>query len=167
VAEACFRQRASRFRSHWLDTLTPVERSRRMSAVRGRNTKPELMVRRLAHRLGYRFRLHRKGLPGRPDMVFSGRRKVVFVHGCFWHRHPDPTCALARLPKSRLEFWVPKLESNRARDQMTEARLAAMGWGVLTLWECQLRDPDAVAARLLDFLGPPGRAGEMARADLG
>lgn len=150
-----------------MDTLTPAERSRRMAAIRDRDTKPELRVRRLAHRLGYRFRLHRVGLPGRPDMVFPARRKVIFIHGCFWHRHPDPACPLARLPRSRLDFWVPKLEANRARDQATEARLADMGWSVLTLWECQLRDMDAVSARLRDFLGVPGKAGEVLNVDLG
>lgn len=98
------------------DTLSPIERGKRMGLIRGRDTTPERAVRGLLHRLGYRFRLHPKDLPGRPDVVFRWRRKAIFVHGCFWHRHPDPSCRLARLPKSRLEFWGPKLEANRLRD---------------------------------------------------
>lgn len=99
-----------------MDTLSPTERSARMARVKGKGSSAELTIRRLVHRLGYRYRLHGGKLPGRPDLVFPGRKKVIFVHGCFWHRHPDPDCKLARLPKSRHEFWVPKLEGNRARD---------------------------------------------------
>jgi DNA mismatch endonuclease, patch repair protein len=88
-----------------------------MSRVRGKGSQPERIVRSLVHRLGYRFRLHGARLPGKPDLVFPARRKVIFVHGCFWHRHPDPECRLARLPKSRQDFWVPKLEGNRSRDE--------------------------------------------------
>lgn len=135
-----------------MDTLTREQRSERMSHVRGADTKPEMIVRRLAHGLGYRYRLHRRGLPGRPDMVFPGRRKVIFVHGCFWHRHPDSACALARLPKSRLDFWRAKLEGNRARDERNEARLVEMGWGVLVIWECQLRDRGALEKKIRGFL---------------
>ncbi|MDP2259949.1 MAG: very short patch repair endonuclease [Caulobacter sp.] len=136
-----------------MDTLTAAERSERMRRVRGRDTKPELVVRRLVHALGYRFRLHAVDLPGRPDIIFRPRRKAVFVHGCFWHRHDDPGCPLARLPKSRQEFWLPKLEGNRARDEAVVGQLNGAGWGVLTIWECQLRDKDALAARLREFLG--------------
>ena len=110
-----------------VDTLAPLERSRRMAAIRGKNTKPELLVRRLVHRLGYRFRIHRTDLPGKPDMVFPAKRAVIFVHGCFWHRHPDPLCPLARLPKSRLNFWTPKLDGNRRRDILVSAHLQEMG----------------------------------------
>src|SRR5687767_2131660 len=102
-----------------------------MARVRGRDTGPEMVVRRLVHGLGYRFRLHGRGLPGRPDLVFRSRSKVIFVHGCFWHRHKD--CALARVPKSRLEFWEPKLESNRVRDESNLRALKASGWRVLTI----------------------------------
>ena len=105
-----------------MDTLSKAQRSERMSRVRGKDTKPELLVRRLVHGMGYRYRLHRRDLPGTPDLVFPGRRKVIFVHGCFWHRHPDPACKLARLPKSRTDFWLPKLEGNRARDIENAAR---------------------------------------------
>lgn len=135
-----------------MDTLSPQQRSALMSQIRGRDTKPELAVRRLVHGQGYRYRLHRKDLPGRPDLVFAGRRAVIFVHGCFWHRHPDPACKLARMPKSRLEFWGPKLTSNRERDLAVEQRLNESGWRVLTVWECEMRDPEAVAAKVRDFL---------------
>lgn len=135
-----------------MDTLSPQQRSTRMSRFRGRDTKPELTVRRLMYGLGYRYRLHGKDLAGKPDLVFAGRRAVIFIHGCFWHRHPDPACKLARMPKSRLEFWEPKLASNRARDVAVEQRLNESGWRVLTVWECELRDPDAVAAKVRDFL---------------
>jgi len=136
------------------DTLTVVERSRRMSRIRGKNTKPELVVRRLVHAMGYRYRLHRRDLPGVPDIVFIRRRKVIFVHGCFWHRHPDSDCRLARLPKSRLDFWREKLEDNRRRDKRNEARLRAIGWGVLTVWECQIKNKTSLKIKIADFLGP-------------
>jgi len=136
-----------------MDTLTPHERSTRMARVKGKDTRPELVVRRLVHALGYRYRLHGADLPGRPDMVFRRRRAVIFIHGCFWHRHPDPSCRLARLPKSRLDFWEPKLSRNRARDLDVEQRLNESGWRVLILWECELRDLAMVASRVRDFLG--------------
>lgn len=122
-----------------------------MSRVRGKDTKPEMMVRRLVHSMGYRYRLHSDKLPGRPDMVFAGRRKVIFVHGCFWHRHGGD-CPLTRMPKSRLDFWEPKLEKNRVRDQEKQRRLREMGWDYLIVWECQLRDLDKVAERVRGFL---------------
>lgn len=136
-----------------MDTLSKDQRSERMRRVRAAHTKPEMIVRRLVHALGYRYRLHARDLPGRPDLVFRSRRKVIFVHGCFWHRHPDPACALARLPKSRQEFWGPKLEGNRARDEATVERLVGAGWDVLTIWECQLRDRDSLSSRVREFLG--------------
>lgn len=141
-----------------MDTLTPAARSERMGRIRGKGTGPELMVRRMVHALGYRFRLHRRGLPGHPDMVFPRHKAVVFVHGCFWHRHPDPSCPLARLPKSRLSFWKPKLEQNRARDLRNRHALITQGWRVLVVWECELRDRRRVAAKLQSFL-----SGENAR----
>lgn len=136
-----------------MDTLTPAQRSERMSRVRGSHTKPELLVRKLIHGMGYRYRLHAKSLPGKPDLVFAGRKVVILVHGCFWHQHADPGCKLARMPKSRREFWGPKLRANRTRDVEVERRLNESGWRVLTLWECELRDREAVAARAKDFLG--------------
>lgn len=121
-----------------------------MSRVRGKDTKPEMLVRRLVHAAGYRYRLHVRNLPGKPDLVFSARRKVVFINGCFWHRHRN--CALARLPKSRTEFWTEKLERNKARDDRNVAALRDLGWDVLTVWECEIRDPAAVMRRLEAFL---------------
>ncbi len=123
-----------------------------MSRVKGKDTKPELRVRRLVHGMGYRYRLHARDLPGTPDIVFRRRRKVIFVHGCFWHRHPDPACPLARMPKSRLDFWAPKLERNRLRDMKNERALQDLGWGVLVIWECQLRRMDRVKDRVRRFL---------------
>jgi DNA mismatch endonuclease (patch repair protein) len=133
-----------------MDTLDGQQRSARMSLVRAKNTKPELLVRRLVHGLGYRYRLHRRALPGTPDLVFPGRDKVIFVHGCFWHRHRG--CALARMPKSRLEFWVPKLEGNAERDARDVRALRRLGWGVMTIWECQLRDMTRLENRIRRFL---------------
>lgn len=135
-----------------MDTLTPLERSERMSKVRSTDTAPEMLVRRLVHSMGYRYRLHRKDIPGTPDLVFPGRRKVIFVHGCFWHRHDDPACRLARLPKSRLEFWLPKLSANAERDARTQARLEELGWRVMTIWECQVKDTEALKRNISGFL---------------
>ena len=135
-----------------MDTLTPSERSERMARVRNKDTTPELRVRRLVSAMGYRYRLHYKKVPGHPDLAFPGRRKAIFVHGCFWHRHPDPACPLARLPKSRLEFWLPKLEGNRARDLRKEAELRERKWEVHVVWECQLRDEESLRQTLRLFL---------------
>lgn len=135
------------------DTLSTHERSVRMSRVKGKDTRPELQVRRLVHRMGYRYRLHRRDLPGKPDLVFAGRRAVIFVHGCFWHRHADPSCRLARMPKSRRDFWGPKLEANRARDERNRMALESAGWLVLEIWECQLGDPAGLERVIRDFLG--------------
>lgn len=119
-----------------LDPLTPDERSQRMARVQSKNSKPELLVRSLLHKLGFRFRLHDKELPGCPDLVFPARRKVIFVHGCYWHRHEG--CSRCRLPKTRLDFWKPKLEANRARDLKNQAALEGLGWKWLVVWECQV-----------------------------
>lgn len=124
-----------------------------MSRVRGRDTKPEMLVRRLTHGMGYRYRLHRRGLPGSPDLVFPSRMKVIFVHGCFWHRHLDPGCKLARLPKSKLDFWGPKLETNRERDERNLVLLAELGWDVLVIWECQTKNREELQTRIGEFLG--------------
>lgn len=134
------------------DTLTSKERSERMSRVRSADTKPEMFVRRLVHGVGYRYRLHRRDLPGTPDLVFPSKRRVIFVHGCFWHRHPDSGCALARLPKSRLDFWKAKLEGNRERDVKNQRELRELGWNVMVIWECQLRDVGMLRARIEEFL---------------
>ena len=108
-----------------MDTLTPAERSERMSRVRSKDTKPEMLVRSLVHRMGYRYQLHARDLPGKPDMVFPSRGKIIFVHGCFWHRHG--TCKNTRWPKSKLDFWKPKLEANHSRDQTVRRSLRGMG----------------------------------------
>ncbi|RVM09367.1 very short patch repair endonuclease [Sinorhizobium meliloti] len=134
-----------------VDTLSTSDRSRRMSLIRGKDTKPEMVVRRLVHSLGYRYRLHRRDLPGCPDLVFSARRKVIFVHGCFWHRHPDSTCKLARLPKSREEFWVPKLERNASRDRRNEQALKDQGWNVLVIWECETNNQGMLKRKIQAF----------------
>lgn len=138
-----------------MDSLTRTERSKRMSLIHGRNTRPEVSVRKALHRLGYRFRLHREDLPGRPDIVFGKRKKVIFVHGCFWHRHSDPGCNLARLPKSRLEFWEPKLTANVERDMRTMAALQKLCWNVSVVWECELRHSEQLENKLTKFLGEP------------
>jgi len=123
-----------------------------MAAIRHRDTTPELVVRRLVYGMGYRYRLHDRSLPGRPDLVFRGRHKVIQVQGCFWHRHPSPSCKLARLPKSRLDFWLPKLEGNRARDLANERKLRALGWGYLAIWECELNNLASLRRRIRLFL---------------
>lgn len=134
------------------DIVDPQTRSRMMSGIRGKNTQPEMLVRRLLHAMGYRYRLHARELPGKPDIVFRRRRIAIFVHGCFWHRHPDPECRLARMPKSRVDFWQPKLEGNRMRDEANVAALEAMGWKVLLVWECQLRDREQLGNMLWRFI---------------
>lgn len=123
---------------------------KRMSLVRKTDTKPEMVVRRTAHALGYRFRLHRKDLPGTPDLVFPGRRKAIFVHGCFWHQHAG--CKLGKLPKSRPEYWLPKLRRNQERDAAAQAALTADGWAVETIWECETKDAELVRTKVDDFL---------------
>lgn len=135
-----------------MDTLTPRQRSERMSRVRGKDTAPEMRLRKLIHGMGYRYRLHVGNLPGRPDLVFSSRRKVIFLHGCFWHRHPDRNCKLARLPKSRQEFWLPKLEGNKARDHKVLAELRAGGWDVLVIWECEMNRTEWLQETIRNFL---------------
>jgi len=135
-----------------MDTLTPAERSARMAKVRGRHSKPEMLVRRLVHAMGFRYRLHDRRLPGSPDLVFSKLRKVIFVHGCFWHRHPDPDCGLARMPKSRLDFWAPKLQGNRERDLRRQSELEALGWQSMVVWECRLRHKEQLENELRAFL---------------
>lgn len=133
------------------DVFTPEQRSRVMGRVKGKNTKPEMTVRRLAHALGYRFRLHRKDLPGSPDLVFPGRGKVIFVHGCFWHGHDCPRGS--RRPKQNADYWSAKIARNVERDARALAALADQGWSVLTLWECELKDAEALEEQLTAFLG--------------
>lgn len=133
-----------------MDTLSKAERSERMSRVRNKNSNPEMKLRRLVHGMGFRYRLHTKELPGKPDMVFPARGAVLFMHGCFWHRHAR--CRLARLPKSRVSFWREKLETNKLRDQRNCRRLRSLGWRVLVVWECQLNDVEKVSILVCNFL---------------
>jgi DNA mismatch endonuclease (patch repair protein) len=134
------------------DTMTKGERSERMALVRAGDTRPEITVRRLVHAMGFRYRLRVKDLPGKPDLVFPRLGKVIFVRGCFWHRHKKASCRLARLPKSRIEFWEAKLERNRTRDLRNKRQLRSAGWGVLEVWECEMKNLDALSARLRYFL---------------
>ncbi len=130
--------------------MTSEQRSRIMRAVKSRDTKPEKEVRRMLHRRGYRYRLHRKDLPGTPDIVFGPRRKVVFVNGCFWHGHACPRGS--RQPKTNAEYWRAKIARNVERDAEQRERLEAAGWAGFTVWECELSDPGAVAEELVTFL---------------
>ena len=132
------------------DSVSPEVRSRIMAQVKSKGMKPEMQVRRLLHGLGYRYRLHRKDLPGRPDLVFQSRRKVVFVNGCFWHKHAE--CPRVRIPASNRDYWLAKLERNRARDERNLAILREGNWMVMTVWECQLKDLQAVTESLTQFL---------------
>jgi DNA mismatch endonuclease (patch repair protein) len=134
------------------DKLLPDRRSENMRAIKSKDTLPEVAVRCLAHAMGYRFRLHRKDLPGKPDLVFPRKRKVIFVHGCFWHQHPDPLCPDSRAPKTRLEYWLPKLQRNSQRDADHTQALQSNGWNVLVIWECETRDKRHLASRLEAFL---------------
>ena len=132
------------------DRLSPSERSALMSRVRSRGTAPERSLRRLLTDMGYRYRLQYRLLPGRPDIAFPGRRKVIWVHGCFWHRHEG--CPRAALPKSREDFWVPKLEGNRQRDRAVEEEVQSRGWDTLVVWECELRDGGQLVQKLRGFI---------------
>lgn len=129
-----------------------MDRSANMRAIRSKDMLPELAVRRLVHKLGYRFRLHRTDLPGKPDLVFGPRRKVIFVHGCFWHSHG---CRAAHVPKSNLKYWLPKLKRNRSRDQDNLDRLSALGWDVLVIWECEIAAETILRVCLINFLSGP------------
>lgn len=132
------------------DKFTPEERSRIMARVKGRDTKPERIVRRLLHALGYRFRLHVKSLPGKPDIVLPKHKKVVYVHGCFWHGHPS--CPRAARPTSNVEFWNRKIDGNIARDMAAQQALLKLGWRHLVVWQCETRDLHSLALRLENFL---------------
>jgi DNA mismatch endonuclease (patch repair protein) len=131
-----------------------------MRAIRSRGMRPELKVRSLVHALGYRFRLHRKDLPGKPDLVFGPRRKVIFVHGCFWHSH---NCKTSHVPKSNREYWVPKLERNKTRDGRNIEALKISGWQCFVIWECETRNEELLTKRLTAFLGNAKRRRKTAR----
>ena len=133
-----------------VDRISPDRRSANMRAIRASGTKPELTVRRLLHRLGYRYRVNVKGIEGKPDIVFKGRSKAIFVHGCFWHSHPG--CPKAYQPKSRVEFWETKFLRNRARDAAVDGVLSARGWSTLVVWECEAVDSERLENMLVAFL---------------
>jgi DNA mismatch endonuclease (patch repair protein) len=141
-----------------MDTVTPEKRSEIMRSIRGKDTRPEMIVRRVTHHLGFRYRLHKKDLPGSPDLVFSSRKKVIFVHGCFWHDH---RCRVGRHPKTRPAYWAMRFEKNRKRDIRQVRKLRRAGWKVLTVWECELADVSALSKRLRSFLGAPSRGGSI------
>ena len=157
------------------DIVNRRRRSEMMAGIKGRDTAPEIAVRCIAHKLGFRFRLHRKELPGRPDLVFPKHRLAVFVHGCFWHRHGG--CRYAYTPKSRVAFWTEKFAGNIARDKRNEEALHDLGWKVLVIWECETRDDETVRRRLEDSIErcrmiptPDGRCrspDQRVRADTG
>ena len=126
------------------------QRSRNMSAIKSKNTKPEIAVRKLLHSMGYRFRLHRKDLPGSPDIVLPKYKTVIFVHGCFWHRHQN--CKYASNPKTRREFWEKKFKENIERDKKTQEKLKNLGWKTKVVWECEIKKQDNLIKKIEDFL---------------
>jgi DNA mismatch endonuclease (patch repair protein) len=141
------------------DTLSPSERSQRMARVKAKNTKPEMFVRRIVHAAGYRYKLHDPNLPGKPDLVFGRRRKVIFINGCFWHSHSE--CSLARTPKSNFDFWSNKLQRNKARDEENIQKLNELSWEVLVLWECELRNSEVLVEKIKSFLGATRVGGDQ------
>jgi DNA mismatch endonuclease (patch repair protein) len=147
-----------------LDNRSAASRSALMRQVKAKNTIPERTLRTLLHRWGYRFRLHRSDLPGKPDIVFPSRRKVIFVHGCFWHRHPN--CSKGSIPKSRADYWIPKLQRNVERDIENMDCLQRLGWQVLIVWQCELHEK-ATLFELKHFLGPPHRVGPAKHLESG
>ena len=133
-----------------MDTITPAQISANMQRIKGKDTSPEVAVRRLIRSLGFGYRLHGKGLPGKPDLIFKGRRKVIFIHGCFWHQHSG--CKISHIPKSNLEYWIPKLQKTQIRDTKNRQELEASGWKVLTIWECEMEDINSLKIKILNFL---------------
>jgi DNA mismatch endonuclease (patch repair protein) len=132
-----------------MDTFTPAERSAVMRRVRGKDTQPEMAVRSMVHRLGFRYALHRRDLPGNPDLVFPARDRVIFVHGCFWHGH---SCRAGRnRPSSNCAYWTAKLDRNQARDAANRRRLRKLGWRILVVWECELQNPERLRTRIARF----------------
>lgn len=135
-----------------MDIAPSEARSRIMRAIKSRNTTPEIAVRRMLHAIGYRFRLHRSDLPGKPDIVLPKHKTVIFVHGCFWHQHPSPDCSNAQMPRSNTAYWLPKLTRNVTRDHEAAERLQKMGWRVLVVWECETKQTADLERMLLEFL---------------
>lgn len=133
-----------------MDRVDSQKRSEIMSKVQQKDTAPEMVVRCLVHSLGYRYRLHSKQLPGKPDLVFSGRKKVIFVHGCFWHGHDG--CTKGRPPKSRQEYWLPKLKANKERDARVVEELKTLGWRCLVVWQCEVKNLEMLKMNIIEFL---------------
>ena len=139
-----------------MDSISTARRSANMRRIRCKDTKPEMLIRRMLHGLGYRYSLHRRDLPGAPDLVFPSRRKIVLVHGCFWHQHAG--CIDGRRPKSREDYWLPKLRRNVERDRRNISKLRGSGWKVMKVWECDVIKADGLRERLVRFLGPTNSA---------
>lgn len=136
------------------DRLSKSARSENMRKIKDRDTAPELLVRRLVHGMGYRYRLHQKDLPGKPDLVFRSRRKVIFVHGCFWHQHKN--CRDGRIPRSNINYWSPKLNRNVQRDAVVKLALEEMGWDAMVVWQCQTKDLNVARENIKAFLDSKG-----------
>ncbi len=141
-----------RHRQRMADRISEERRSYNMRRIKSSNTGVELSVRKLIHGMGYRYRLHVRALPGSPDIVFPARRKVIFVHGCFWHQHTYPHCSDSRLPKSRQDYWIPKLERTQERDRANQQELLESGWKCLIVWECELREMNTLESKIQCFL---------------
>lgn len=133
-----------------MDLLSPEQRSKNMSRILSKDTRPELIVRSIVYKLGFRYRLHVKEVPGKPDLVFKKRKKAIFVHGCFWHQHPG--CREGRVPGSRTDYWQPKLRRNQERDIAAQTSLKCQGWQFLIIWECELKNLSTVVKRIKQFL---------------
>ena len=150
-----------------VDIVSPAKRSQMMSAIKGKNSLPEMVVRKALFAMGHRFRVHRRDLPGTPDIAMPGRKIAIFVHGCFWHAHQG--CKYAKTPSTRTEFWTTKLQGNVERDRRTADKLAEMGWRVLNVWECSTRNPEAVAGlseALQRWIDSDARIGEISAQNL-
>ena len=145
------------------DRVSAAKRSEIMRSVKHKDTGPEIALRKMLHRLGYRYKLHAKNLPGKPDIAFPGRRKVIFVHGCFWHGH---RCRYGRLPQSRLEYWQPKIEANRTRDARKANELRRAGWKIAVVWQCELKTSERTLKRVVSFLDERGPAAAKSRAKI-
>ncbi len=136
-----------------MDTINVERRSSNMRAIKSKNTHPEMVVRKIVHAMGYRFRLYRKDLPGKPDLTFALRRKVIFIHGCFWHQHNQSQCRRGSIPKSNSDYWIPKLARNVRRDCENEQKLVLAGWRVMVVWECEIQnDMNQLREKLVKFL---------------
>lgn len=144
-----------------MDSISREQRSKNMARIRSKDTKPEMLIRRLLHAIGYRYSLHRRDLPGAPDLVFRTRKKIILIHGCFWHQHKG--CIDGRVPKSRLDYWEPKLLRNVERDRTNISKLRRGGWKVLKLWECDVVKARDLPSQLVRFLGPAGNSRTLAQ----